>query len=286
MLEQSACNSFCQYCEAGSGWERQTGSDLIGARLCCRECNSIVGMHTGCNARHDDRRDCDRGNAQRQFVEPIGIVEPRHRRRRNRGNCGCCYQLQLRDAGGDQARQSTLEKRFRLTRRVRVRALPSATGRKPDRRRQNQLNQASDTDGKCEPSGGVKLLYVLIGQNDNRQNNHHDQIKHYHAQSDRADTTFGVERRGNHCHQPDQNDVGRDHEQQESRERPALAVESGCDHGDDRRCEENDKQGDEAADAEHCQENAPGESIGAGRSIVIAAQFEPDWNERAVDRAF
>ena len=139
VLEQSACNSFCQYCEAGSGWERQTGSDLIGARLCCRECNSIVGMHTGCNARHDDRRDCDRGNAQRQFVEPIGIVEPRHRRRRNRGNCGCCYQLQLRDAGGDQARQSTLEKRFRLTRRVRVRALPSATGRKPDRRRQNQL---------------------------------------------------------------------------------------------------------------------------------------------------
>ena len=130
------------------------------------------------------------------------------------------------------------------------------------------------------------MLYLLIGQHDNRQNNHHHQIEHYHAQSDGADTTFGVERCGNHCHQPDQNDVGRDHEQQESRKRPTLAVESRYDYGDDRRREENDKQGDETADAEHRQQNAPGESIGAGRSVVIAPQFQPDWNERAVDRAF
>ena len=54
--------------------------DLISARLCRGERAVIAGGGTGRNTRHDHRRDCDRNDAERQLVEPVSVIEPRHRR--------------------------------------------------------------------------------------------------------------------------------------------------------------------------------------------------------------
>ena len=107
--------------QTGRRRQRQAERKLIGARLGLRERRIIAGMHAGCDARNDHRRNCDGGNPERQLVEPVGVVEPRHRRGRGRGNrCGR-DQLELWDTGGDQARKDTGEERVRLIGRLNAR---------------------------------------------------------------------------------------------------------------------------------------------------------------------
>ena len=81
VLEQAAGDLLRQERETGSGGQRQSGGDLIGAGLRRSECSLVAGVDARCYARHDHHRNRHSGNAERQFVQPVGIVQPRHGRR-------------------------------------------------------------------------------------------------------------------------------------------------------------------------------------------------------------
>ena len=68
-----------------------------------RDRRAVVRAHARGDRRHQHRGDGDRDHAERQFVEAVGVVEPRHRGLRGRRHHGAGDQLQLRNAGSDQA---------------------------------------------------------------------------------------------------------------------------------------------------------------------------------------
>ena len=122
------------------------------------------------------------------------------------------------------------------------------------------MSEPGDTDREREPRGGVKLL-------DGSTRQHRERDDHHEVEQDRADgngghPAFGVERCSDHCHQSHQHHVGCDHEEKERGQRAAFPIKSRRDHGDDGRSEENHEQGDESGDAEHREQNPPGEAIG------------------------
>ena len=126
----------------------------------------------------------------------------------------------------------------------------------------------------------------MIWQDHESQHDHHHEVENDRADGDCTYASFGAERGSNRCHQSHQNDVGRDHEQQERGQRPALTIETRRDDRDDCWRKKNDEQGDDAADTEHHQQDAPGEAVGVGRPAVAAAQLEPDRHKGGIERAF
>ena len=118
-------------------------------------------MDAGGDARNNNRRDGDGSDAERQFVKAVCVIEPRHRGRRGRRDGGCRDQLELGDAGGDQARQCPLEKHADLIARVCAIAPPARAGPQPGSRRYEELRDAGRGHGKGKPGSEIEMRRSL-----------------------------------------------------------------------------------------------------------------------------
>ena len=86
-----------------------------------RRGGAVVGADMRGDRRRHHRGDGDRDDAERQLVEPVGVGEPRHRRRRRRCHDRAGDQGELRNAGGDHARQHHPEEAAHVRRRAELR---------------------------------------------------------------------------------------------------------------------------------------------------------------------
>ncbi len=91
------------------------GSESASASSSARDCEAAVGVAVAAaqarrDGRHHHRGDRDRDDAERQLVEAVGIIEPRHRGLGRRGDHRPRHQLELRDAAGEHPRERLDEK--------------------------------------------------------------------------------------------------------------------------------------------------------------------------------
>jgi hypothetical protein len=283
-LKQAARDRLRQDGEAGGRRQGQTERDFVGARLRGRKSIGFAVSEARGDARHDHRGDGNGSDAERQFVEPVGVIEPRQRGRRRRDDGRRRDQFQLRDAGGDQTGPRADEQSSCLIRRASARAAPAFAGHQPSRAGDQKLHQPGQDDGPGDDQREFKLKNAHAGRQCGRR--HHDDIEYHRADRDGADASFGIESRGQNGHQPRQQNIGRGNEQQKGRYGPAVRIESGRDDAYDERRENDDRQRDDAGHAQHRQQAAPGEPVGVGLAILGRAQREPNRHEGAIERAF
>ena len=63
VLEQPAGDRLGEQCKAGGGRQRQSGGNFIYTGLRCGQCDPVVGMDAGRDARNNNRSDGDGSDA-------------------------------------------------------------------------------------------------------------------------------------------------------------------------------------------------------------------------------
>src|SRR6185437_8525800 len=235
-------------------------------------------MDAGGDARNDNRRDGDGSDAERQFIKAVCVIEPRHRGWRGGRDGGCRDQLELWDAGGDQARQGPLEKHAGLVAHIYAIAPPALACRQPGSCRYEELSDARHGHSKGKPSGEIEMVELSIREQDQRQ--YHHQIEQDRTARNDADTALSTQSGRQYRDEPRQDNIRRDYEKQKRCKQLPPLIETWGDGGDHELSEKNGKQSDGARDAEERHQDAPCETVCLRSSVLTSAQFEPDWYKR------
>ena len=90
--------------------QRQSDGEFEAAQFRMRNGSSIITANGSCHFRHQHRAHGDAHDAERQFDQAVGEIQPRYRRRRGRGDDGAGHHQQLRRAAGDHAGDRLAEK--------------------------------------------------------------------------------------------------------------------------------------------------------------------------------
>ncbi len=88
---------------ADRGGDGQEHREFDGAVLAPARARAVIRAETARKLRQEDDADGDANDGERQLIDAVGVIEPGHRARLQRGDHGADGEVHLRDAARDDA---------------------------------------------------------------------------------------------------------------------------------------------------------------------------------------
>ena len=193
-----------------------------------------------------DDADGDADDAERQLVDAIGVIEERHRTRRQRGDHGADDDVDLGDAAGEHAGKG----KRRQAPQSRSQARPhqaehhAVMRRRPDER--GKLGDAADGGSPGEPDAGRRRIGKAEPEDGDQRGDQHD-VQERRSEGGGGEAAAGVEHAAVERHQRNEGEIGEGDAGEHHRQVELLRIgrETGRQHEHEERHGDLDDRGDD-----------------------------------------